>query len=87
MLRANSIRANGEALLVLGTRKAENERRGWQMASHEKQSRRAFLSERLSGSSLIFSRSAVHCYSSRCSRPRIAVSSPAACCAARFRVT
>lgn len=41
------IRENGEALLVLGTRKAESQRRGRQMESHEKQSRRAFLNERL----------------------------------------
>jgi DNA sulfur modification protein DndC len=43
----NVIRENGEALLVLGTRKAESQRRGAQMASHEKQSRRAFLNQRL----------------------------------------
>jgi DNA sulfur modification protein DndC len=43
----NVIRDNGEALLVLGTRKAESQRRGRQMASHEQQSRRAFLNERL----------------------------------------
>jgi|CXWL01.1.fsa_nt_gi DNA sulfur modification protein DndC len=41
------IRENGEALLVLGTRKAESQLRGRQMASQEKQSRRAFLNERL----------------------------------------
>src|SRR5262245_40681681 len=41
------IRDNGEALLVLGTRKAESQRRGRQMENHERQSRRAFLNERL----------------------------------------
>jgi DNA sulfur modification protein DndC len=41
------IRDNGEALLVLGTRKAESSRRGLRMAKTEAASRRAFLNERL----------------------------------------
>jgi DNA sulfur modification protein DndC len=42
------IRDNGEALLVLGTRKAESLRRQRNMESQEDQSKRAFLNERLS---------------------------------------
>jgi len=41
------IRENGEALLILGTRKAESSRRGQRMAKTEAASRRAFLNERL----------------------------------------
>lgn len=41
------IRDNGEALLVLGTRKAESSRRNLRMAKTEAASRRAFLNERL----------------------------------------
>lgn len=41
------IRDNGEALLVLGTRKAESSRRSLRMAKTEAASRRAFLNERL----------------------------------------
>ena len=41
------IRDNGEALLVLGTRKAESHRRNQRMAKTEAVSRRAFLNERL----------------------------------------
>ena len=41
------IRDNGEALLVLGTRKAESSRRSQRMAKTEAASRRAFLNERL----------------------------------------
>ncbi len=44
----NVIRDNGEALLVLGTRKAESQRRERNMKAQEKLSRRAFLNERLS---------------------------------------
>jgi len=42
------IRENGEALLVLGTRKAESQRRARNMAKVEAHSRGAFLDERLS---------------------------------------
>jgi DNA sulfur modification protein DndC len=42
------IRDNGEALLVLGTRKAESQRRQRNMESQQDQSKRAFLNERLS---------------------------------------
>ena len=42
------IRENGEALLVLGTRKAESQRRARNMNKMEAQSRGAFLDERLS---------------------------------------
>ena len=41
------IRDNGEALLVLGTRKAESARRNQRMAKTEAASRRAFLNDRL----------------------------------------
>jgi DNA sulfur modification protein DndC len=41
------IRDNGEALLVLGTRKAESSRRNLRMAKTEAASRRAFLNDRL----------------------------------------
>lgn len=41
------IRDNGEALLVLGTRKAESSRRSLRMAKTEAASRRAFLNDRL----------------------------------------
>jgi DNA sulfur modification protein DndC len=41
------IRENGEALLVLGTRKAESSRRSQRMAKTEAASRRAFLNDRL----------------------------------------
>jgi DNA sulfur modification protein DndC len=41
------IRDDGEALLVLGTRKAESNRRNQRMAKTEAVSRRAFLNERL----------------------------------------
>ncbi|MCC9654581.1 DNA phosphorothioation system sulfurtransferase DndC [Rhodopirellula halodulae] len=44
----NVIRENGEALLVLGTRKAESQRRARNMSKAEEQSRGAFLDERLS---------------------------------------
>lgn len=43
----NVIRDNGEAVLVLGTRKAESNRRAQRMAKTEAASRRAFLNERL----------------------------------------
>ena len=41
------IRDNGEAMLVLGTRKAESNRRNQRMAKTEAASRRAFLNDRL----------------------------------------
>ncbi|MBI2480685.1 MAG: DNA phosphorothioation system sulfurtransferase DndC [Planctomycetia bacterium] len=44
----NVIRDNGEATLVLGTRKAESQRRERNMKSQERMSRRAFLNARLS---------------------------------------
>ena len=43
----NVVRENGEALLVLGTRKAESARRSQNMAKAEEGSRRAFTNERL----------------------------------------